>query len=134
MSEPIRRRGPRILLAQLLVLALAAGAGAIWWDGARALAAAAGGAVSVLLLWMLRVTMQKAAETAAEDPQGSSIRLYIGAGVRFVLLLVLFAVGLGLLRLDPVGMIAGYVVVQAAGVLAAQGNLRRPDIPEYSKK
>ncbi|MFP4155711.1 MAG: ATP synthase subunit I [Halothiobacillaceae bacterium] len=134
MSEPIRRRGPRILLAQLLVLALAAGAGVVWWDGARALAAAAGGAVSVLLLWMLRVTMQKAAETAAEDPQGSSIRLYVGAGVRFVLLLVLFAIGLGLLGLDPVGMIAGYAVVQAAGVLAAQGNLRRPDVPEYSKK
>ncbi|MFW6341654.1 MAG: ATP synthase subunit I [Halothiobacillaceae bacterium] len=134
MSEPIRRRGPRILLAQLLVLALAAGAGVVWWDGARALAAAAGGAVSVLLLWMLRVTMQKAAETAAEDPQGSSIRLYVGAGVRFVLLLVLFAIGLGLLGLDPVGMIAGYAVVQAAGVLAAQGNLRRSDVPEYSKK
>jgi len=134
MSEPIRRRGPRILIAQFVVVTLTALLAVFWQGLPLAVASIAGGAVSIVLLLMLRITMQKAAETAAEDPQGSTVRVYIGAGVRFMLLLILFGIGLGLLKLDPVWMIAGYIAAQAAGVLAAQGDLRRPDVPEFSKK
>jgi len=134
MSEPIRRRAARILIAQIVVVAITALVAWYWKGHLSALAAISGGAVSFLLLLMLRLTMQKAAEQAVEDPRSSQLTMYMGAGVRFVLLLVLFAIGLGVLGLDPIWMIAGYIATQAAGVLAAQGNGGRPDIPEFSKK
>jgi len=134
MSEPIRRRAARILIAQIVVVVITALVAWYWKGHLYALAAIAGGTVSFLLLLMLRLTMQKAAEQVVEDPRSSQLTMYMGAGVRFVLLLILFAIGLGVLGLDPIWMIAGYIATQAAGVLAALGNGGRPDIPEFSKK
>lgn len=120
MAEAITRRGRRVVTVQLTVLALAVGA-ALFYSPHAALSAAGGVAVAMLLAWMLRRTMARATELAVESPQQSMNTMYLGAAVRFVALLALMAVGLGLLKLDARFMVGAFVVAMIAGVLAARG-------------
>ncbi len=120
MAEAITRRGRRVLTLQLIVLALAGGASLV--ESAHASLSAAGGVVvAMLLAWMLRRTMARATELAVESPQQSMNTMYLGAAVRFVALLALMAVGLGLLKLDARFMVGAFVVALVVGVLAARG-------------
>lgn len=120
MAEAITRRGRRVVTIQLIVLALAAGL-ALLHSPHAAMSAAAGVAVAMLLAWMLRRSMARATELAVESPQQSMNTMYLGAAVRFVALLALMAVGLGLLKLDARFMVGAFVVAMIAGVLAARG-------------
>ncbi|MFO7808009.1 ATP synthase subunit I [Guyparkeria sp.] len=120
MAEAITRRGRRVVTLQLIVLALAGGASLV--ESAHASLSAAGGVVvAMLLAWMLRRTMARATELAVESPQQSMNTMYLGAAVRFVALLALMAVGLGLLKLDARFMVGAFVVALVVGVLAARG-------------
>ncbi|QGT79458.1 hypothetical protein GM160_11550 [Guyparkeria halophila] len=120
MAEAITRRGRRVVTVQLAVLALGAGL-ALLHSPHAALSAAGGVAVAMLLAWMLRRSMARATELAVESPQQSMNTMYLGAAVRFVALLALMAVGLGLLKLDARFMVGAFVVAMIAGVLAARG-------------
>lgn len=120
MAEAITRRGRRVVTIQLIVLALAAGL-ALLYSPHAALSAAGGVAVAMLLAWMLRRTMARATELAVESPQQSMNTMYLGAASRFVALLALMAVGLGLLKLDARFMVGAFVAAMIAGVLAARG-------------
>lgn len=120
MAEAITRRGRRVVTVQLIVLLLAVGAAQLHSLHA-ALSAAGGVAVAMLLAWMLRRTMARATELAVESPQQSMNTMYLGAAVRFVALLALMAVGLGLLKLDARFMVGAFVVAMVVGVLAARG-------------
>lgn len=120
MAEAITRRGRRVVTIQLIVLALAAGL-ALLHSPHAAMSAAAGVAVAMLLAWMLRRSMARATELAVESPQQSMNTMYLGAALRFVALLALMAVGLGLLKLDARFMVGAFVVAMIAGVLAARG-------------
>ncbi|MDG4868335.1 ATP synthase subunit I [Guyparkeria sp. 1SP6A2] len=86
-----------------------------------ALSAAAGVVVAMVLAWMLRRSMARATELAVESPQQSMNMMYLGAAARFVALLALMAVGLGLLGLDARFMVGAFVAAMIAGVLAARG-------------
>ncbi len=120
MAEAITRRGRRVVTVQLIVLALAAGL-ALLHSPYAALSAGGGVAVAMLLAWMLRRTMARATELAVESPQQSMNTMYLGAAARFVALLALMAVGLGLLKLDARFMVGAFVAAMIAGVLAARG-------------
>lgn len=120
MSEAITRRGRRVTIVQLLVLAIVVGASLLHSPHA-ALSAAAGVLVAMLLAWMLRRTMARAAEVAVELPRQSMNMMYLGAAVRFMTLLALMAVGLGLFGLDARFMVGAFVAAMIAGVLAPQG-------------
>lgn len=120
MSEAIIRRGRRVTISQLLVLA-AAVLVSLLHSLQAALSAAAGVVVAMLLAWMLRRTMARAAEVAVEAPQQSMNMMYLGAAARFVALLALMAVGLGLFGLDARFMVGFFIAAMIAGVFAAQG-------------
>jgi len=120
MAEAIGRRGQRVVQVQVAVLLVVGGASLLHSPHA-ALSGAAGVMVAMFLAWMLRRSMARATELAVESPQRSMNTMYLGAATRFVSLLVLMAVGLGLLGLDARFMVGGFVLAMVAGVLAARG-------------
>lgn len=65
-------------------------------------------AMAVILAWSVRV----ASVAAGQSKTPAVAVLYAGAAVRFVLVLVLLGLGLWFLRLDPVPVLCGFVIVQ----------------------
>lgn len=120
MAEAITRRGRRVVQVQLALLALFAGA-SFFHSPHAALSAVAGVVVAMVLAWMLRRSMARATELAVESPQQSMNMMYLGAVARFVALLALMAVGLGLLGLDARFMVGAFVIAMIAGALVARG-------------
>ncbi len=120
MADAIDRRGRLVVLVQLVALALLGGASLLYSLHA-AVSAIAGVLVAMILAWMLRRSMARATELAVEAPQRSMNTMYLGAAMRFVSLLALMAVGLGVLGLDARFMVGAFVLAMIAGVLAARG-------------
>lgn len=127
MAEAITRRGRTVVIIQSALIALMAAASVfISWHAAASLIA--GGLIAMLMAWMLRRTMAKATRAAVEDPGASMRMMYVGAGVRFFVLLALMAAAIGLAKFDPLFVVGGFVVALVAGALAAKGqDSGRPD-------
>ena len=75
------------------------------WDMVRA--TLLGGAITMLLTIHMAWRLEK-----LNNHTNSQLLLYLGAIERFILVLVLFSVGLSLLNLEPLGMITGFIVMQ----------------------
>lgn len=86
-----------------------------------AYAALYGGLISIVVALLLSRGVARATETAREDHKKSMLILYIGAAYRFVLVLVLFGIGLKVLSLSFIPMVVGFVGAQ----LAYLPNMRR---------
>jgi len=116
----------RIILIQLLIgLVVAAGfflAQGPW----EAMSALYGGAISAVSALMLRwgVVQAGGAVQQGEKKKGEAI-LYVGAAVRFVLILILFGIGLAIMGLTPVATVAGFVTVQLVFLFAARALKQR---------
>ncbi|WP_024852125.1 ATP synthase subunit I [Hydrogenovibrio kuenenii] len=82
------------------------------------------GLVNVILLGL---TFQRANEKAAEDPKSGILILYLSAVIRFVLLAVLFVLGLSLLKLDPMAVVLTFVLMQAGQMFNLKGKRRLTD-------
>ncbi len=122
MSEGIARRGQRVLVIQLLV-ALVAGALSYALAGAQALNGVIGGSIiAIVLMLMLRFTMQKASELAVESPQTSMSIMYVGAVLRFIMVLVMFAIALGGFKLLPTYTVGGFIGIMIVGVVFSRSN------------
>ena len=116
------------------IIALQAGIGVIlaagFYLGAgmrEALSALCGGVIGMLLVYHLSRGVVRAAE-AAQHSRGLSMGiLYVGAMVRFLLVLVLFAVALGWFKLAPLPTVIGFIAAQLANLTNARGK-RRADV------
>jgi F0F1-type ATP synthase assembly protein I len=60
--------------------------------------------------WRLRIATQ----TADNRPTVNSVELFKGIFLRFVLVIVLLALGLGWFKLTPAGILSGFIVAQLA--------------------
>ena len=60
--------------------------------------------------WRLRIATQ----TADNKPTVNSVELFKGIFIRFVMVIVLLALGLGWLKLAPAGVLSGFIVAQLA--------------------
>lgn len=110
----------QLMVGQLVVtllLALVWGVLGHYFDG---LAVVYGGFVSMLLAWLHKRGVRKAEERAASDPKGSMLVLYVGAVVRFLLLIGTLAVGMGLLKLPALPLFAGFVLAQLGFLVVAR--------------
>jgi len=115
------------LLYQVLLTFIAVVA---WWilrDSIIAMAAAYGGSVTVVTTLLLAWRMLRAGELAGHDPRKSMQILYMSAVWRFALTAVLFALGMGYFKLDPLAMIVGFVLAQLAYVFVGLGTQRASD-------
>lgn len=96
----------RLLFVQLLLVLFVALGFFVIKNGDSALAAGYGGGIAlantIIMAWRVGRTNDKRAFA----------ELYIGAGLRFALTLLLMALGMGLLKLDPVALILGFAVAQ----------------------
>lgn len=79
--------------------------------------AAYGGAVGVVMSLLLSRGVMLAERL--RSAQASQAVLYAGAALRFVLVLALLTVGLAVLKLAPLPVVAGFIAVQLAFMLAA---------------
>lgn len=86
----------------------------------EAVSAVYGGALSILMALLLSLSVAMAGQSAAGNPGGGQLILYAGAGLRFVLVLVLFGAGLALIGLAPLATVTGFAVVQLVFLLAAR--------------
>lgn len=121
LSEGIARRGRAGLIAQILAAAISAGL-AFWYAGKAGFLGVVGGSViAIILMLVLSYTMRKASDLAVESPQTSMNIMYVGAVVRFVLVLVLFGIALGGFKLPPLYTVASFVGVMIVGVLFSRG-------------
>lgn len=78
-----------------------------------------GGGMAISGAWMLMMRI-RLAKKVAEDMPGRELKvLYVGAIQRFVLMLVLFVIGMVILRLDPVSLLSGFVVSLGGGALGS---------------
>ncbi len=116
----------RIILIQLLIgLVVAAGFYLVQgpWE---ALSALYGGAISAVSALLLRwgIVQAGGAVQQGEKKKGEVI-LYAGAAVRFVLILILFGIGLAIVKLSPLATVAGFITVQLVFLLAARAMKQR---------
>ena len=63
--------------------------------------------------WRLRIATQTDSDKPAENTV-NSVELFKGIFIRFVLVIVLLALGLGWLKLLPAGVLSGFIVAQLA--------------------
>ena len=84
----------------------------------HALSASWGASISLLSTLWLRRGVNKAGEQAGHGKQSEAI-LYIGAALRFLMVLVLFAVGLAGIKLAPVATVTGFILTQLAFAVSA---------------
>ncbi len=108
-------RDVRMLVAlQIVLVAITSTAFFLVYGRFQAGSAGFGGlvaAINIGLLWRRR----QAADTGRALSAGESIRLlYRSALERFVIIALLFALGLGVWRLDPLAVLAGFVTGQLA--------------------
>jgi ATP synthase protein I len=120
-SREINDATRKIIALQVGVGAVIAAAFFMAKGQGEALSAFYGGVISIIVAFLLGRGVVRAAEAARQDHKKSMLILYLGAVQRFVLVLVLFGVGLKGLNLTFLPMIAGFAGAQ----LAYLSNMRR---------
>lgn len=105
---------------QLLVGGIVAG-GFFFYGGAwQALSSFGGSLVSVAMALLLSHGVRRASEAALHDQKKSMLILYIGAAQRFILIAVLFALGIAIIQLNALAMFAGFALAQVSYLISAR--------------
>ena len=114
VGHEIAAQGRRVIGAQIVAGILAATGFGIAQGMWAAQSGLFGAFISVFAAVMLRRGVQRASQIAGQDPKTAMLTLYMGAVVRFVLVLILFGVGLAGLKLAPLPVIVGFGLTQLA--------------------
>jgi len=120
-AQELKLKTRKVIGLQLVVgilLAIACSVAYTPWHGLSLLY---GAMISMLSSWWLSRGVSKAGATASQGRSGEVI-LYVGAALRFIMVLALFAVGLAAIKLVAVATVVGFVIAQLAFVIA--GNWR----------
>lgn len=81
------------------------------------LPAAYGGAVAIANTILLSRRLDSAGEMAEDNPQGGVLTLYLGVIQRFIFVLVMFGIGMGVLKLLPQPLLGTFAIAQIAFML-----------------
>ena len=81
------------------------------------LPAAYGGAIAIANTILLSRRLDSAGEMAKENPEGGVLTLYLGVIQRFIFVLVMFGIGMGVLKLLPPPMLGTFAAAQLAFML-----------------
>lgn len=120
-SREINDAARKLILLQVGVSVVIAVAFFMAMGQGEALAAFYGGVISIVIAFLLGRGVVRAAEAARQDHKKSMLILYVGALQRFILVLVLFGIGLKGLGLPFIPMIVGFAGAQLAYLI----NMRR---------
>ena len=108
-----------LILQAFLIIAAAVfsyGRGGLW----AAQSALYGGAIALANSLLLARRVTRAGATAQTDTKKGAFIFYIGAVQRFIVTLVAFGVGLGLLKLSPLPLLIAFALAQLAYVFGAR--------------
>jgi len=113
-AKVMRATVRRVLILQLLIV-LGVTAAFLLLQGLHAAQSAFyGGLIALFATWLMGWRITKAAKTAAHDASQGAFVIYAGAVQRFLLTLVLMALGMGTLKLAPVAILVCYALAQVA--------------------
>ena len=76
------------------------------------IAAVYGGLITLSGTLLMAWRISRAGEIGAEQKQQGYLEIYLGAIQKFILTLVLMAVGMGFMKLNPMSMIIAFAVTQ----------------------
>lgn len=108
----------RVLISQAMITALAVVTFTLT-DGLRfGIAALYGGMVAILSTWLLKRRIGGVAQRVDLSSGKSMLLIYLGVAQRFVMVLVLLALALGILKLDPLACIVGFGLSQLGYVIS----------------
>lgn len=94
----------------------------------QSVAAAYGMFIGMVNVWMLSYTFQHANDRAAEDPKSGILILYMSAVIRFILLAVLFILGLSFLdESQALPVVLTFVLMQLGKLFDLKGKRRLTD-------
>ena len=84
-----------------------------------------GGGVAIVHTILLSRRLDSAGNMANDNPEGGVLNLYLGVIQRFIFTLVMFGIGMGVLKLNPPSMIGTFALAQIAYMLygAKRGKL-----------
>lgn len=83
--------------------------------------------IGMVNVFMLGMTFRKANLKAQQDPKQGIQILYLSAVIRFILLAVLFVLGLQAFGLNPMPVVLTFVTMQLAQVFNLKGKQRLTD-------
>ncbi len=104
-----------VLIYQAAITVLAAAAFTLMGGLRPGIAAFYGGLVAMTLTWLLK---RRVSGVAQASPTKGMLLLYLGVVQRFLLVLALFALALGVLKLDPLASIVGFGLGQLGYVIS----------------
>jgi ATP synthase protein I len=107
----------KLLIVQIAIVAVVAGFFALRGSDA-VLAALYGGAIALGNSMLLGRRAARLAAPTTEDGRRAVMSLYFGAVERFVFTLGAMAIGMGFLKLDPVGLLAAFAAAQIGYMVA----------------
>lgn len=107
-SETIRR----LSLTQLAFVAIAAIVSFLQKDGGFALALIFGGLISLAGTWVHAWRVNIATEAAQEGLGIDSSELIKGSVLKFIIVIALFALGMAVIKLEPLAIVSGFVIAQ----------------------
>ncbi len=113
-AKVMRTTVRRVLVLQLLIVLGVTAVYFILQGLYAAQSAFYGGLIALFATWLMGWRITKAAETAAQDSSQGAFVIYAGAVQRFLLTLVLMALGMGTLKLAPVAILVCYSLAQVA--------------------
>ena len=124
-----------LLVIQAILVLLGVAVSFFYLADEGILPAAYGGAVAIANTILLSRRLDSAGEMAKENPEGGVLTLYLGVIQRFVFVLVMFGVGMGVLKLLPPPMLGTFAVAQLAFMLfgSKQTKLASEEIANAAK-
>ena len=122
LSQGIRR----VLVSQIVLTLLTAGAAFALLGSAAALAALYGGGVALVSTWLLGRRVSRTQEIARQGDTGSQLALYAGILPRFIVTLALLAAGIGWLKLAPIPLIVAFGLAQLGFAINLGSARQRP--------
>lgn len=111
-NSVVAARASRLLKIQFLVGLLMAAGFTVYTGYLSGLSAFYGAAIAMSSTLLLRRGVNRANELALTEPKKSMGVLYFGAVQRFVLVLALFIIGMGLLKIEALPTLVGFVLAQ----------------------
>ena len=104
----------KILLVQIGLVLIAAAVLTLVKGQEFFIATLYGGAVVIVSTAYFGWRLKIATEVVDNTPTVNSVELFKGVFIRFLIVIVLLALGLGWLKLQPVGILSGFIVAQLA--------------------
>lgn len=89
----------------------------------QALSALFGALVAIVMAFLLGRRMKRAGNAAVQSTRWAMTLVFIGVVQRFLLVLVLFGVGFGVLKLNPLAAVVGFGLAQLGYLIGARATI-----------